>query len=233
MAGKRAVNAGLRSGGRGSDRRRDTPVPKATSAGLNAYIPLLLLGLLGRFTNLITLPSGWQWLENGWVLSILAVLLAIEVVADKIPVVDHINDVVQTIVRPTAGGLAFGAASGAQTVTVSNPGDFFTSNQWVPIVAGILISFIVHSMKAAARPVINATTAGFGAPVASTAEDAFSVAMSFAAILFPFLIIFFLVFLLWVFFAMRRRRKRKKLEKAEKEALTRAAHDGHTVEFRR
>ena len=166
-------------------------------------------------------------------LAILAVLLAIEVVADKIPVVDHINDVVQTFVRPTAGGLAFGAASGAQTVTVSNPGDFFTSNQWVPIVAGILISFIVHSMKAAARPVINATTAGFGAPVASTAEDAFSVAMSFAAILFPFLIIFFLVFLLLVFFAMRRRRKRKKLEKAEKEALTRAAHDGHTVEFRR
>jgi cbb3-type cytochrome oxidase subunit 3 len=210
-----------------------TGVGLATSAGLNAYIPLLLLGVLGRFTNLITLPPGWTWLENGWVLAILAVLLAIEVVADKIPVVDHINDVVQTFVRPTAGGLAFGAASGAQTVTVSNPGDFFSSNQWVPIVAGILISFIVHSMKAAARPVINATTAGFGAPVASTAEDAFSVAMSFAAILFPFLIIFFLVFLLWVFFAMRRRRKRKRLEKAEREALGRAARDGHTIEFHR
>ena len=210
-----------------------TGVGLATSAGLNAYIPLLLLGVLGRFTNLITLPPGWTWLENGWVLAILTVLLAIEVVADKIPVVDHINDVVQTFVRPTAGGLAFGAASGAQTVTVSNPGDFFSSNQWVPIVAGILISFIVHSMKAAARPVINATTAGFGAPVASTAEDAFSVAMSFAAILFPFLIIFFLVFLLWVFFAMRRRRKRKKVEKAEREALGRAARDGHTIEFHR
>ena len=210
-----------------------TGVGLATSAGLNAYIPLLLLGVLGRFTNLITLPPGWTWLENGWVLAILAVLLAIEVVADKIPVVDHINDVVQTFVRPTAGGLAFGAASGAQTITVSNPGDFFTSNQWVPIVAGILISFIVHSMKAAARPVINATTAGFGAPVASTAEDAFSVVMSFAAILFPFLIVFFLVFLLWVFFAMRRRRKRKKLEKADREALQQAAHDGHTIEFRR
>ena len=210
-----------------------TGVGLATSAGLNAYIPLLLLGVLGRFTDLITLPPGWTWLENGWVLAILTVLLAIEVVADKIPVVDHINDVVQTFVRPTAGGLAFGAASGAQTVTVSNPGDFFTSNQWVPIVAGILISFIVHSMKAAARPVINATTAGFGAPVASTAEDAFSVAMSFAAILFPFLIIFFLVFLLWVFFAMRRRRKRKKLEKAEKAEREAIARDGHTIEFRR
>jgi hypothetical protein len=209
-----------------------TGIGLATSAGLNAYIPLLLLGLLGRFTNLITLPSGWQWLENGWVLSILAVLLAIEVVADKIPVVDHINDVVQTIVRPTAGGLAFGAASGAQTVTVDNPGDFFTSNQWVPIVAGILISFVVHSMKAAARPVINATTVGFGAPVASTAEDAFSVAMSFAAILFPFLIVFFLIFLLWMFFAMRRRRRRKRREKADHEALRAAARDGHTIEFR-
>jgi cbb3-type cytochrome oxidase subunit 3 len=154
------------------------------------------------------------------------------VVADKIPVVDHINDVVQTIVRPTAGGLAFGAASGAQTVTVDNPGDFFTSNQWVPIVAGILISFVVHSMKAAARPVINATTVGFGAPVASTAEDFFSVAMSFAAILFPFLIVFFLIFLLWMFFAMRRRRRRKRQEKADQEALRAAARDGHTIEFR-
>jgi cbb3-type cytochrome oxidase subunit 3 len=215
-----------------------TGIGLATSAGLNAYIPLLLLGLLGRFTNLITLPSGWQWLENGWVLAILAVLLAIEMVADKIPVVDHINDVVQTIVRPTAGGLAFGAASGAQTVTVSNPGDFFSSNQWVPIVAGVLISFVVHSMKAAARPVINATTMGFGAPVASTAEDVFSTAMSFAAILAPFLIVFFLIFLLWLFFALRRRRRRKKAEKAELLALRQSAerqstHDGHTIEFQR
>ena len=158
-----------------------TGIGLATSAGLNAYIPLLMIGLLGRFTHLITLPSGWQWLENGWVLAILAVLLAIEMVADKIPIVDHVNDVVQTIVRPTAGGLAFGAASSSQTVTVSNPGDFFSSHQWLPIAAGILISFVVHSMKAAARPVINATTVGFGAPVASTAEDVFSVAMSFVA----------------------------------------------------
>ncbi len=43
---------------------------------------------------------------------ILAVLLAVEMVADKVPVVDHVNDVVQTVVRPTAGGLAFGAGSG-------------------------------------------------------------------------------------------------------------------------
>jgi hypothetical protein len=140
----------------------------------------------------------------------LAVLLVIEMVADKIPVVDHINDVVQTVVRPTAGGVAFGAASSSATVTVSDPASFFSSNQWVPIVAGMAISFVVHVMKAFTRPVVNLATAGFGAPAASTAEDAFSVAMSFAAILFPFLIIFFLIFLIWMFVALRRRRRRRK-----------------------
>jgi large-conductance mechanosensitive channel len=197
----------------------------ATSAGLNAYIPLLMIGLLGRFTGLMELPGGWQWLENGWVLSILAVLLAVEMVADKIPIVDHINDAIQTVVRPTAGGLAFGAATSSQTVTVSDPADFFSSNQWVPIVAGIAISFIVHSMKAAARPFINVSTAGVGAPVASTAEDIFSVSMAFAAIIFPFLIIFFLIFLIWVFFSLRKRRKRRRSEKEELEAFRRAAEE--------
>lgn len=212
-----------------------TGIGLATSAGLNAYIPLLMIGLLGRFTGLITLPGGWQWLENGWVLGILIVLLAIEMVADKIPLVDHVNDIVQTVVRPTAGGLAFGAASSSETVTVSNPAQFFSSNQWVPIVAGMVISFVVHGMKATARPVVNATTAGFGAPVASTAEDIFSVVMSFVAILFPFLIIFFLIILVGMFLWLRKRRRRKKAEKlARQEAeriAARGAQDGHTLDL--
>ena len=198
----------------------------ATSAGLNAYIPLLMIGLLGRFTNLITLPAGWQWLQNGWVIGILVALLAIEFVADKIPLVDHVNDVVQTVVRPTAGGLAFGAASSSQTVTVSNPAEFFSTNQWMPIVAGMVISFVVHGMKAAARPVVNASTGGLGAPVASTVEDIFSVVMSFVAILFPVLIVFFLIVLVWMFVAMRRRRKRKKAEKLARQENERIARDG-------
>jgi hypothetical protein len=198
----------------------------ATSAGLNAYIPLLMIGLLGRFTNLITLPAGWQWLQNGWVIGILVALLAIEFVADKIPLVDHVNDVVQTVVRPTAGGLAFGAASSSQTVTVSNPAEFFSTNQWMPIVAGMVISFVVHGMKAAARPVVNASTGGLGAPVASTVEDIFSVVMSFVAILFPVLIVVFLFVLVGMFVAMRRRRKRKKAEKLARQENERIARDG-------
>jgi hypothetical protein len=203
-----------------------TGVGLATSAGLNAYIPLMMIGLLARFTNLITLPGPWSWLENDWVLGILAVLLVIEFVADKIPVLDHLNDVVQTVVRPTAGGLAFGAASTSQTVTVSNPGEFFSSNQWVPIVAGMVISFVVHGMKAAARPVVNVSTGGMGAPVASTAEDIFSVVMSFVAILLPFMIIFFVIALIWAFVALRKRRKRRKAEKRARQAEEQLARDG-------
>ncbi|MCI4062380.1 DUF4126 domain-containing protein [Micromonospora sp. R77] len=191
----------------------------AASAGLNAYIPLLLMGLLARYTDLVDLPSGWQWLGNGWVILILAVLLAVEVVADKVPVVDHVNDVVQTVVRPTAGGLAFGAGSSSETVTVSNPDTFFSSHQWVPVVTGVLIALGVHLLKSAARPVINATTAGFGAPVASTAEDATSVVMSVAAILLPVLVLAFLVgFVAFLFWFLRRRKDRRRERQAARAA---------------
>ncbi|MEU0552338.1 DUF4126 domain-containing protein [Micromonospora sp. NPDC005979] len=191
----------------------------AASAGLNAYIPLLVLGLLGRYTNLIDLPSGWTWLGNGWVIVILAVLLAVEMVADKVPVVDHVNDVVQTVVRPTAGGLAFGAGSSSETVTVSDPGSFFSSHQWVPVATGVLLAFGVHLLKSAARPVINATTAGFGAPVASTAEDATSVVMSLVAVILPVLVLAFLVgMVVFVYWFLRRRSDRRREREAARAA---------------
>ena len=88
----------------------------ATASGLNAYIPLLALGLLSRFTDLITLPHGWVWLENGWVMGIVAVLLVVEIVADKIPALDSVNDAIQTFVRPTSGGIVFGSGAGRQVM---------------------------------------------------------------------------------------------------------------------
>ena len=182
----------------------------AASAGLNAYIPLMVMGLLARYTDVIDLPQGWSWLSNGWVLVILGILLAVEVVADKVPVVDHANDVVQTVVRPTAGGLAFGAGSGAQTVTVSNPGSFFGSHQWVPVAAGVLIALCVHGVKATARPVVNVSTAGFGAPVLSTIEDFGSALMSILAILMPILVLVGIGLFVWLTVVVLRRRRRKR-----------------------
>ncbi|NUU19084.1 DUF4126 domain-containing protein [Cellulomonas humilata] len=183
----------------------------ATAAGLNAYIPLLVIGALARWTDLMDTPAGWEWLTNGWVLAVLAVLLALEVVADKIPGVDSVNDIVQTVVRPVAGGIAFGAGSSSQTAVVTDPQAFVESGQWVPIVIGIVLALVVHGAKATVRPVVNVTTLGAGAPVVSTVEDVTSVGLSFAAILAPLLVLVALVGLVLVWIRFRRRRRRGEL----------------------
>ncbi len=182
----------------------------ATAAGLNAYIPLLVIGLVARYTDWINLPSSWGWLSNGWVILILVVLLLVEFIADKIPAVDSVNDVVQTLVRPTAGGLAFAAGSGSETITVSNPADLFTQKMWIPIVLGLLIALTVHGAKATVRPVANVATAGLAAPVVSTAEDVTSTGLSLVAILIPILVIVFLIVLVWLFLRWRKRRRARR-----------------------
>ena len=190
----------------------------ATSAGLNAALPLLLLGALDRWTGLVELPAGWQWLGNGWVLAILTVLLVLDVVADKIPGLDHLNDVVGTIVRPTAGGLAFGAGSGSETVAVTDPAAFFTSNQWVPVAIGVVLALTIHSGKAAARPVVNASTLGVGVPLVSIGEDVASISLALAAVLVPLLVVVLLLLLVWPAAVVLRRRARQRRQRAWRDA---------------
>ncbi len=182
----------------------------ATAAGLNAYIPMLLMGLLARFTSLVSLPHGWTWLENGWVMGIVAVLLAVEIVADKIPALDSINDTVQTFVRPTSGGIVFGSGTAAQTAAVSDPAEFARTGQWVPVAIGVVTALVVHLTKTAVRPAANVATAGIAAPVLSTIEDFTSVSLSFIAILIPALVLVVMIALAWsAFWLLRRRRRRK------------------------
>lgn len=187
----------------------------AAAAGLNAYIPLLLVGLSSRFLDWIQLPPAWAWLENEWVLVVLGVLFVIEIIADKIPVVDTVNDWIQTIVRPAAGGILFGSGTSSETVAVTDPAEFFASNQWVPIVIGIVLSLVVHAGKTFSRPAANAVTAGVAAPVLSTLEDITSVVLSLLAILFPILVIVGVVGLAAGLVALfRRMRRRRRADEA-------------------
>ena len=185
----------------------------AVAAGLNAYIPLLLLGLGGRFLDFVTLPAGWSWLENEWVLGILGVLLVIEFVADKIPAVDTVNDWIQTIVRPGAGGIVFGTGASTETAAVTDPAAFFESHQWVPILTGVLIALGVHILKASARPALNALTFGLAAPVASVLEDVSSVVLSILALLIPVLVVVALVGLVVGFIVLFRRTAKRRAER--------------------
>lgn len=181
----------------------------ATAAGLNAYIPMLILGLLARFTDFVSLPPAWVWLENGWVLTILAALLAVEVVADKIPALDSVNDVVQTVIRPTAGGIVFGSGTAAQTAAVSDPGAFARSGQWVPVAVGVVVALVVHLTKTTVRPAANVTTAGVAAPVLSTIEDIVSTGLAIVAIVVPLLVLVIAAAMVWAAIKLLRRRRRK------------------------
>ena len=189
----------------------------ATAAGLNAALPLLVLGALDRWTGIVELPQEWSWVSGGWVLTILAVVLVVDVVADKVPGLDHLNDVVGTIVRPTAGGLAFGAGTSAQTAAVSDPGTFFSSNSWVPVAIGVVLALVVHGTKALARPVVNATTLGAGGPVVSVAEDVTGLALTLSAILLPILVVVLLALLIWAgVTGLRRRAARRRTVRARR-----------------
>lgn len=181
----------------------------SAAAGLNAYVPFLVMALLARFTDVVNLPAGWEWMESWWAIGVGAVLLLTEVTLDKIPAVDSVNDAVQTFIRPGMGGLVGAAAVSANELESSL---WMQDRPWIGVLLGILVAGLVHSGKAAARPVINAGTAGVGAPVVSTMEDGAAVTISLVAVFLPVLVVLVLValavMLWWVWRAWRRLRRR-------------------------
>lgn len=183
----------------------------SAAAGLNAYIPFLIVALVARFTDVIDLPTQFAWIESEWAIGGAAVLLVGEVVFDKVPVIDHINDAVGTVVRPMMGGLIFVATAAAEDIEAGST--FFTDNPWVSGVGGFVIALTVHGAKAVTRPAVNLATGGLGAPVVSTAEDGASIGLALAAIFIPLLVIALLlalvlgVILVWRSTARRRRER--------------------------
>lgn len=169
----------------------------AAATGLNAYLPLLIVGLLARYTDLIALKAPWNALEHPLVLAVVGVLLVIEFTVDKIPAVDTVNDVIQTVFRPAAGAILF-AASGNVISHVSPV---------LAMVCGLLIAGGVHTAKAAARPAVTASTAGLGNPVVSLAEDAVSGVTTVVAVVAPIVLAVLFALAVWAFVRWRVRRR--------------------------
>ena len=176
----------------------------AASAGLNAYIPLLVISLTARFTDLIQLSSPWDAITSWWIIGLLIVLSVIEFFADKVPAINHANDAIQTFVRPVAGAIVFAAS--ANVITEMHP--------VLALAAGVLVSGTVHAVKSAAvRPAVNATTGGAGNVPVSVAEDMLATFLSIMAIIIPifiaFVFILFTALIVWLFW---RRNKQKQIE---------------------
>jgi hypothetical protein len=159
-----------------------TGIGLAAPAGLNAYIPLLALALADRATSRVTLHAPYDVLSSNLGIAILIVLLTIEITVDKIPGVDHINDLMQSVVRPAAGAIAAVAATGG--VVMINPA--------IMVLVGVVLAGSVNAVKVTTRPAVTLGTAGILNPVVSLVEDAVAVMASLVAIFLPFLVIPFL-----------------------------------------
>jgi hypothetical protein len=152
----------------------------ASSAGLNAYIPLLIVALAARFpldSPFLALAEPYDILGSWWAIGILSVLLIIEMTVDKIPAVDTLNDIIHTLVRPAAGAVLFAANS--NVITEIHPA--------LALTAGLLLAGGVHAAKGTTRPLITATTGGSGNWVVSLLEDIAAFFLSVFAILLPLL----------------------------------------------
>jgi cytochrome bd-type quinol oxidase subunit 2 len=173
----------------GSFLQLSTAFGLSSAAGLNAYIPLLILSIMAN-RGIITLAPEYDLLKSPWIIALLVFLCLIELVVDKIPGADHVNDMIQTLIRPAAGALLFASQTGA--ITYVHPGVF--------IVVGILTAGTVHGLKSAARPVINLSTFGIGAPVASTFENLTATFLTVIALIFAPRVLLFMIFCGWLLY---------------------------------
>ncbi len=171
----------------------------STAAGLNAYIPLFVVALLSRTTELVTLSEPYDALASWWVIAIVGVLMVVEILVDKIPIADTIDNVINTFIRPAAGAILFAAST---NVIGLHPA--------VAAVCGVVVAGGVHAAKSAARPVVTAATAGTGNPIVSTIEEAISFILSVLAVVAPYLVLAVLVVFasLALWWVVRRRRRR-------------------------
>ncbi len=146
----------------------------AAAAGLNTSLPLLLVGLAARL-GLLTLATPYDALSTNVALTGLALLAGLEIVADKMPGVDSLAHAVQWPLTLAAGAILFGGQH--SIVRDVSPG--------LAVLVGLVTAGGVHTLRSIARPAINLTTLGLGAPLVSALEDFSAFAISAAALLAP------------------------------------------------
>jgi hypothetical protein len=169
----------------------------ASSAGLNTTLPLLAVGLLAR-GGMMHLTAPYDALMSPVALAGLGLLAAIELIGDKIPVIDTTVHVLQWPLAATAGAILF--ASQTSTITWVHPG--------LAIVVGVLTAGGVHGVRAAIRPLVTMATGGLGNIVVSLGEDVASVGVAAVAVLAPVLVVVPLALLIFVAVQFIRRRTR-------------------------
>jgi hypothetical protein len=173
----------------------------AATAGLRAFLPVFSASLMAWMTDL-PLPDDLVWLERPQTVLIFGVATLLEILGDKIPVVDHLLDSIQVLTKP------------ALAVLAATPFLYQLAPEYsvgIGILVGAPLALGVHSAKATARVGSTATTGGVGNPLLSVAEDVAAIGAIVIGFLAPLLAL--AVMAVTVFFivrlALRVRRRRR------------------------
>lgn len=151
----------------------------AACAGLRAWLPLLLTGLLARF-DYVELGPAFQFLTSDRALILFGAATLIEVVGDKLPAVDHALDAIGTVLRPAAGALL--AASVLWEI----------HDPLLAIAMGVVVgapsALVPHAAKSALRGLSTTFTGGLATPLLSILEDIVAIGLFALAVLVPLLV---------------------------------------------
>lgn len=147
----------------------------AATAGLRLFMPFLFVGAMARYGNVPT-PGMLEWTATDAGILLLLVATLLEVLGDKIPIVDHALDVAATFLKPAAGLMLPAALMY----------DFSPMAAWtLGILAGGPLALGVHTTKAGTRALSTATTVGAANPILSFLEDALAVVILIFTVLAP------------------------------------------------
>ena len=147
----------------------------AATVGLRTFLPLLAAGLLARF-GYLDLGSSFEWMGRTPTLIVFGSAVVFEILADKVPGLDHALHVVESFVKPVAGTLV-----AASLFTNLDP----MTAVVIGLIGGGTIAGAVHVAKGTTRAASTALTGGLGNPVLSVFDDILAVGGIVLAILAP------------------------------------------------
>ncbi len=174
-----------------------TGLALSTAAGFNAYVPLLVTGVLARTTDLLSLDAPFDRLEEPVVLGVIAAVGVVDFIGDKVPAVDHVLHAIGLVVAPVAGAfLALGVTSDEGVVSA------------VALISGAVAAGATQGARASVRPLSTVATGGIGNPVLSLGEDGLSATLAFTAIVVPIVALVLAVAVLIVLLVAIRRFRR-------------------------
>ena len=165
-----------------------------TTAGLRGFLALLIASLAAH-AGWIHLNASYAWLGSDGASIVLAIFAVLEILADKIPVVDNAMHLLYFIVRPAAAAILVGG-----TVHAPNQADLIAL-----MVVGALNAFVIHGASAAARAASTTSTLGTANTAMSFGEDVAALGGGALAIALPIIAgALALVFLIVLLFVVRK-----------------------------